>query len=173
MKKALIWCMLLVLALGGAARAEEVAEAHVRDYEPAAGTGWMVVEIYGETIEMEYTGFTKGMTGTTYSFAGGGYTLSIMFDSKLKEGETGGENSVKQLEIVSSLSATSGYYFVKKATGKAVDSEVTLVKKDHEGLWQGTFRVMAHPGDRYLGDSKPGIIEDLLLENGEFCFRAE
>ena len=45
-----------------------------------------------------------------------------------------------------------------------------MEKIDEDGLWQGTFSVTVNSADRWLGDMKPGIIAELELENGEFCF---
>ncbi len=85
-------------------------------------------------------------------------------------GVTAGENSINSIEILSHVTETSGCYFTKKSSRNNVDSEVTLEKMDEDGLWQGTFRVTATAADRWLGDMKPGIIAELKLENGEFCF---
>ena len=68
------------------------------------------------------------------------------------------------------MTNTSGYYFSKKSPSAAVDSEVTLQQGGENGIWQATFRVTVNSADRWLGDMKPGLISELPLENGEFCF---
>lgn len=140
------------------------------DYAPESGTGWMKVDIYGELQELSFKEVAKGMSGDTFIFENDNYTVSIIFDKKLEVGVTGGENSVKQIEVYSRLTNTSGYYFSKKSPSVSVDSEVTLQKKAEDGVWQGTFRVTVLTADRWLGDMKPGLIAELPLENGEFCF---
>lgn len=161
-------CLILVIALLMLACGAIAEDA--RDTSPEPGTGWLDVEIHGAPVSFVYTGHAAGMTGDTYSFESDAYTLSIMFDKKLEVGVAASENAVQQIELISHDEATSGYYFTKKSSSAAVDSEVLLEQKTDEGLYQGTFKVTVHPGDRWVGDMRPGIIEDLVLDNGAFCF---
>lgn len=140
------------------------------DYAPESGTGWMKVDIYDEPQELSFKGISKGMSGEVFIFENETYTVSIVLDKKLEVGVTGGENSIKQIEVYSHATNTSGYYFTKKSSSASVDSEVTLQKKAEDGVWQGNFRVTVLTADRWLGDMKPGLIAELPLENGEFCF---
>lgn len=167
MKRIMALLLAVMFVCSFAAFAEETAE---RNYAPEAGTGWMAVEIHGKPEELAFVEGTKSLSGTTYVFENEDYRISIVFDRKLEVGVTAGENSINSIEILSHVTETSGYYFTKKSSGNNVDSEVTLEKMDEDGLWQGTFRVTATTADRWLGDMKPGIIAELKLENGEFCF---
>lgn len=151
-----------------AVEAEDLKEE--RNYSPESGTGWLCAEINGEPVEFEFKSFTKGMTGTTYSFEGEGYTMAIVFNKALEVDETMEENAITQIEVISSLTATSGYYFSKKSSKNDVESTVKLVQKTDDGLMQGEFSVTVLSGDRYVGDSKPGILPELEITDGEFCF---
>lgn len=167
MKKLIVLFLTTVMLLGVSAFAEKNEK---RNYEPEAGQGWMTVNIYGEPVELEFAEASKGLSGTTYIFQSEQYRVSIVFDRKLEVGKEMGENAINSIEVLSYTDATSGYYFTKKSKETPVDCEVMLEKKEDNGLWQGTFRVMVHTADRWLGDMKPGLIEDLAFENGEFCF---
>lgn len=165
MKKLLMLVLALMLCMACA-----LAEAPVeRNYAPEAGTGWLYCTINDEVIEFTYTGFTKSMADVTYSFASDKYTMNVIFNKKLEVGVEMTVNAVKSLELISSDGATAGYYLVKKSTSKDVDSDVLLTKNE-DGLMAGTFRVMVHPIERFVGDMRPGMIQDLELSAGEFCF---
>lgn len=170
MKKFAVLFITVMMLFSISAWAQETTE---RNYAPEAGTGWMTVDIHGEPVELEFTEASKGLSGTTYVFESKAYRVSIVFDRQIKAGEAMGENAINSIEIVSHTASTSGYYFTKKTKDVPVDCEVMLEKKAEDGIWQGTFRVMAHTADRWLGDMKPGLIADLALENGEFCFCEE
>lgn len=158
-------CSMTVFAL-----AEAVEAPAERNYAPEAGTGWMIVDICGETQELAFVEAVRGLTGVTYVFENNAYSISIVLDRKLKVGETMGENAINSIEVLSHTSKTSGYYFTKKSSSVKVNSEVTMAKIDEDGLYQGTFKVDVTTADRWLGDAKPGILPVLNLTNGEFCF---
>ncbi|MDO4547784.1 MAG: hypothetical protein Q4D04_06800 [Clostridia bacterium] len=168
MKRTLSLILITVMMLTGSVVFAE--EATQRNYAPESGSGWLVAEIYGEPVELAYTGSTKSMTGTSHAFESEDYSISIAFDRKIEVGVTMGENSVNQIELISSYTPTEGYYFTKKSSSVSVDSEVLLEKMGEDGIWQGTFRVTVNPGDRWVGDMRPGIIAGLDIENAEFCF---
>ncbi len=166
-------CLLLVLMLFITPMALAEGEKKVeRNYDPAPGEGWLYCTIYDELIEFKYVTSVKSMADTTHSFESEKYTLNLVFNKDLKVGEEMEENGLKSIEVVSSETKTAGYYAVKKSTSKNVESKV-LLEKEEEGLKQGTFHAMIHPADRWVGDLRPGIIEDLPLEEGEFCFNQE
>ncbi len=144
--------------------------AEEANYAPESGTGWMKVDIYGEPQELAFKEISKGMGGETIIFENENYSISFVLEKKLEVGVTAGENSIKQIEVFSHVTNTSGYYFSKKSPSAAVDSEVTLQQGGENGIWQATFRVTVNSADRWLGDMKPGLISELPLENGEFCF---
>ena len=68
MKKRIIGLLAAVTMLAGMSVGAAETEKAERNYAPEEGKGWMAVEINGEEVEFEYTGSTKGMTGTTYNF---------------------------------------------------------------------------------------------------------
>lgn len=150
--------------------AEEQDKKEERDYNPESGTGWLSAEINGETVEFEFKGMTKGMTGTTYNFESEGYVMGVMFNKALEVDTPMEENAITQIEIISSLESTSGYYFSKKSSKEDVESTATLIQKTDDGLLQGEFTVTVLSGDRYVGDSRPGILPELEITDGEFCF---
>ena len=45
-----------------------------------------------------------------------------------------------------------------------------LDQKTEEGLMQGEFDVTVLSGNRYVGDARPGMLPELEISNGEFCF---
>ena len=157
-------------AFAGETEAETEAEAADRNYDPEEGTGWLVAKINDKEVEFEYENMTKGMTGTTYNFEAEEFSLSIVLNKDLKVGEEMDKNAITQIEVVSSETASVGYYFSKKSTGNDVDSKVTL-EKNEDGLMQGEFSVVVLKADRYVGDNKPGILPELDFTDGEFCFR--
>lgn len=168
MKKLAALLLTMMLLFTAAAFAEKE-----RNYEPEAGTGWMTVDIHGEPVELEFVEASKGLSGNTYVFQSEEYRVSIVFDRKIEAGKEMGENAINSIEVLSYTGQTAGYYFTKKSKDASVDCSVMMEKKAEDGLWQGTFRVMAHTADRWLGDMKPGLIQDLAFENGEFCFCEE
>ncbi len=168
MKKRLIGILAAATMLLGVSAG--AAEAVERDYAPEEGKGWMVVEINGEEVEFEYTGSTKGMTGTTHNFKADEYTIALVFNKKLEIGKEMETNAIAQIEIMSHATADNGYYFAKKAAGKDVVSTVTLAEAQSEDIMQGEFTVTVPTADRYVGDNKPGILPELELTEGEFCF---
>ena len=170
MKKIVTLLLAIAMLCGLAAFAEEAATDTERNYAPESGTGWMLVDIHGQTEELAYVESVRSLTGATYVFENDDYRVSIVLDRDLEAGVTMGENSINSIEIQSHLDSTSGYYFSKKSSSDVVNSEVTMEKIDEDGLWQGTFSVTVNSADRWLGDMKPGIIAELELENGEFCF---
>lgn len=151
------------------AAAEDTDEAADRDYNPEAGAGWLAAEINDEPVEFEFESAAKGMTGTTYTFKSEKFSVSLMFNKSLEVGEEMDKNAITQIEVVSSDNASSGYYFVKKSSGQDVESTVTL-EKSEDGLVQGTFTVTVPTAERYVGDNRPGILEELVFTEGEFCF---
>ncbi|MCI8317891.1 MAG: hypothetical protein HFG96_05105 [Lachnospiraceae bacterium] len=168
MKKRIIGLLAAATMLLGVSAS--AAEAVERDYAPEEGKGWLVVEINGEEVEFEYTSSTKGMTGTTHNFEAEDYTMALVFNKKLVVGEEMDKNAIAQIEIMSHATADNGYYFAKKAAGKDVVSTVTLAENETEGVLQGEFTVTVPTADRYVGDNKPGILPELELTEGEFCF---
>lgn len=171
MKKIIALLLAIMMLCGITAFAEEAAVDEAdRNYAPESGTGWMSVDIHGEHEELTYVESVRSLSGSTYIFENDDYRVSIVFDRDLEVGVTMGENSINSIEVQSHVTATSGYYFTKKSGDAAVNSEVTMEKIDEDGIWQGTFSVTVLSADRWLGDMKPGIIAELELENGEFCF---
>lgn len=148
---------------------EATAEVETEAAEGAENEkGWLTVDINGEPEEFELQFVTVGLTGKTYHFESDGFTMSIVFDQDLAVGETMGTNSIYQIDLLSSEEDSSGYYFSKKTVTADVDSEVTLSQKTDDGLLEGTFRVTVPTAERYVGDARPGMLEQLTLENGEF-----
>ena len=145
-------------------------ETEVRDYNPEQGTGWMTAKVNDTSANLEYTGSTKGMTGTMYSFEGDGFEVNLMFNKKLEAGEEMDENAIIQIEVISSNHDSIGYYFTKKSSKTKVESNVLLSKEAPEGIMQGEFSVTVPSADRYVGDNKPGILEKLEFTEGEFGF---
>jgi len=96
--------------------------------------------------------------------------MALVFNKKLVVGEEMDKNAIAQIEIMSHATADNGYYFAKKAAGKDVVSTVTLAENETEGVLQGEFTVTVPTADRYVGDNKPGILPELELTEGEFCF---
>lgn len=180
MKKNFIAVTALVLALAGMsvtaaettteAATEAATEAVERNYSPEEGTGWLVVEINGTPVEFEFTGSTKGMAGQAYSFEADEYTMTLMLNKALKVGEEMDGNAITQIEIVSSETSSVGYYFIKKSPSKKVDSKVTLAENENEKVTQAGFSAVVPTAERYVGDNKPGILPQLELTEGEFCF---
>lgn len=148
---------------------EDAQKAEDRDYNPEAGTGWLVADMNEEPVEFEFDSAAKGMTGTAYTFKSDKFTMTLMLNKSLEVGKEMDKNAITQIEVVSSDSASAGYYFIKKSSGKDVDSTVTL-EKSEDGLIQGTFTVTVPTAERYVGDNKPGILEELVFTEGEFCF---
>lgn len=190
MKKHLFQALILAAALTGTVcfaaekETEGISEAAVeaeteagesaateRDLDPESGSGWLTATIDGAQRELEFVSATKGMTGTVYLFQGSGYSLSLLFDKKLDVDNEVEKNSINQAEVMSSTSESSGYYFVRKGAGKEVDGKAVLLQKTDDGLFQGEFSVNIPRGDRYVGDTKPGILEVLEITDGAFCFR--
>lgn len=161
----LVLALLLLMTTGVLACAEDV-----HDMEPETGAGWLHCTIQGQQVEFTYTGSTKSMSTLTHSFASDLYTMNIVFNKKLEVGTAMTVNAIQSLELISSDNATAGYYQVKKSTSQDVDSEVLLEQPAKEGCIQGTFRIMIHPIERYVGDVRPGMIQDLELTDGSFCF---
>ena len=155
-----------------AAEIETKAEATdaERNYSPESGTGWMYADINGEHVEFEFAGFGKGLTGHTYNFKAEEYDLAVTFNKELEVGTQMDENSIIQIELMSRDEATSGDYFAKKTVRENVDSTVILDQKTEEGLMQGEFDVTVLSGNRYVGDARPGMLPELEISNGEFCF---
>lgn len=149
---------------------QEAVSSEERNYSPESGTGWMCGEINGESVEFEFTGIGKGLTGNTYNFQSEEYDLAVTFNKDLEVDKEMKENSIIQIEIMSHNEATSGYYFAKKTVRANVDSTVTLLQKTEEGLMQGEFEVTLLSADRYVGDTRPGILPELKISAGEFCF---
>ena len=153
---------------------EEVAEETVeRNYSPEEGTGWLSVKINDEVVEFEYTGTQKGMTGSVHSFEADRFSMLLMFNKKLEIGTEMETNAVTQIEIMSSQTDSSGYYFSKKSSSTDVTSKVLLAEATSEEITQGTFEVVVLTADRYVGDTRPGILPQLDLTEGEFCFYPE
>lgn len=173
MKKfvAMMLALVMLCCMTVVAMAEAVEAPAERNYAPEAGTGWMIVDVYGEPQELAFVEAVRGLTGETLVFENSAYRVSIVLDRKLKVGETMGENSINSIEVLSHVGKTSGYYFTKKSSSVKVNSEVTMAKINEDGLYQGTFKVVVTTADRWLGDTKPGIIAELDFTNGEFCFR--
>lgn len=167
MKKSIIGLLAVTMLASMTANAAEATE---RNYAPEEGKGWLVVEINGEEVEFEYDGSNKGMTGTTYNFKAEEYTMSLMLNKKLEVGEEMETNAITQIEIMSHATADTGYYFAKKASGEDVVSTVTLAESQGEGILQGEFTVTVPTADRYVNDNRPGILPELELTEGEFCF---
>ena len=154
--------------------AEEAAEETVeRNYSPEEGTGWLSVKINDEVVEFEYTGTQKGMTGSVHSFEADRFSMLLMFNKKLEIGTEMETNAVTQIEIMSSQTDSSGYYFSKKSSSTDVTSKVLLAEATSEEITQGTFEVVVLTADRYVGDTRPGILPQLDLTEGEFCFYPE
>ncbi|MDO4274268.1 MAG: hypothetical protein Q4D16_11400 [Eubacteriales bacterium] len=148
---------------------EDGGKAEDRNYDPEAGTGWLAADLNEEPVEFEFDSAAKGMTGTTYTFKSENFTMTFMLNKSLEVGTEMDKNAITQIEVVSSDKASVGYYFVKKSPGQDVDSTVTL-EKSEDGLVQGTFTVTVPTAERYVGDNKPGILEQLVFTEGEFCF---
>lgn len=110
------------------------------------------------------------MTGTTYNFKSDDFTMALVFNKKLVVGEEMDTNAIAQIEIMSSETSSAGYYFAKKAAGKDVVSTVTLEESEAEGITQGVFTVTVPTADRYVNDNRPGMLPELELTEGEFCF---
>lgn len=161
-------CTMAAETKPAAVEAEETKED--RNYNPESGTGWLCAEINGEPVELEFKSCTKGMTGTTYSFESKEYTMAIVFNKALKVDEEMEGNAITQIEVISSVSSSAGYYFSKKTSKTDVESTVKLVQKTDEGLLQGEFSATVLTAERYVGDSKPGILPELEITAGEFCF---
>ena len=153
--------------------AEETEEAVERNYSPEAGTGWLSVKINEDIVEFEYTGTQKGMTGEVHSFEAEKFSMLLMFNKKLEIGTEMETNAITQIEIMSSESSSNGYYFTKKSSSADVASKVLLAEAASEDITQGTFEVVVLTAERYVGDNKPGILPQLDLTEGEFCFYPE
>lgn len=166
MKKSFLALLLVLMLIVPCALAETVE----KNYEPEEGTGWLTCTIAGEEVEFTYVSSVKGITGTTHSFEADGFTMAIEFNSALEVGVAMTPNAIKSLEIVSASQTSRGYYYVKKTTSEDLVSEVLLETMTDEGLMHGTFSATAHPAERYVADVLPGILEDLFIEMGEFCF---
>lgn len=178
-KRLLVMLAMATMLMGTCAMAEETEaveepataeEAVERNYAPEAGTGWLVAKINGEDVELEFESATKGMTGKTYSFASEEYEINLMLNKSLKVGEEMEENAITQIEVLSHVESSYGYYFTKKSPGAAVVSTVTLAETENEDMMQGEFTVTVPSGDRYVGDFRPGILPELVFTEGEFCF---
>ncbi len=148
---------------------EEETEAE-RDYNPSSGSGWMTVLVNEESENFEYTGSMKSMTGTVYTFESDDFSVSLMLNKDLKTGKEMDGNAITQIEVVSAAPASAGYYFVKKSSGTVVESSVLLCESTEEGIIQGEFSVTVPSSERYVGDNRPGILEELAFTEGEFCF---
>lgn len=183
-KKLLSLLIIATMLSGTIVMAEEAAEAETvveeaaeeaveRNYSPEAGTGWLSVKINDTVVEFEYTGTQKGMTGEVHSFEADEFTMLIMLNKKLEIGTEMETNAITQIEIMSEETSSDGYYFTKKSSGTDVASKVLLVEATSEDITQGTFEVTVLTADRYVGDNRPGILPQLDLTEGEFCFYPE
>lgn len=139
------------------------------NYDVAEGEGWLICTIQGEEVTFKYDNSTRNMTDTVHNFSSDEYKLRIVF-SKLEIGVKMEENAIKSIELVSSANATSGYYAIKKSRTTDVISEVLLEEPVKPEIIQGKFSAVITPADRWVGDLRPGIIAELALEDGEFCF---
>lgn len=167
MKKGLIILLLLLVLIS--VRSVYAEKEVKRNYDVAEGEGWLVCTINDEEVEFKYVGSVKSMTDTVHNFESDHYTLRIIFN-KLEIGVPVELNALKSMEMVSTVTATSGYYATKKSRTSDVDSYVLLEKPLKEGILQGGFHAVITAGDRWVGDLRPGIIAKLPLEDGEFCF---
>ena len=157
-------------ALSGQTAEAGSEETEERNYAPESGTGWLAAKINDNPVELEFTGESKGMTGTIYSFESEDYTVNIMLNKSLKAGEAMEENAVSQIEVLSREKSSVGYYFTKKSSGTDVESTAALAETDREDLVQAEFTVTVPAAERYVGDFKPGILPELVFTEGEFCF---
>lgn len=150
--------------------AAEDGEKVERNENPEEGTGWLAAKLGEEEVDLEYTGMTSGITGTTYNFDSEDYTIAIIFDKSLEVGKETETNAITQIEVMSREASSSGYYFAKKSTDSGVTSKVKLTEKTEEGLVKGEFSVTVPTADRYVGDTKPGMLPELVFTDGQFCF---
>lgn len=137
--------------------------------EPVVEKQELRVEIQGKEEIFAYAGSTPGMSGTVYNFNSKEYSLSFIFNKKIKTGEEMNRNAFQQIEVISSNPATAGYYFVKKTIGKDNESKLLLEVQEKAKL-KGEFSFIIHPADRWVGDLRPGMIENLEFKNGSFDF---
>lgn len=175
-KKLIALLILSTMLTGTMVIAEETPDTEVtaeRNYSPEAGTGWLAVKINDELVEFEYTGTQKGMTGEVHSFEAESFSMLLMLNKKLELGTEMETNAITQIEIMSDDASSSGYYFTKKTSSSDVTSKVLLAEATSEDITQGTFEVTVLTADRYVGDNKPGILPQLELTEGEFCFYPE
>ena len=103
MKKIVTLLLAIAMLCGLAAFAEEAATDTERNYAPESGTGWMIVDIHGQTEELAYVESVRSLTGATYVFENDDYRVSIVLDRDLEAGVTMGENSINSIEIQSHL----------------------------------------------------------------------
>ena len=171
MKKIVFLFTVLILIASFSAVIAEATEIP-RNYDVSEGEGWLICTILGEEVTFKYDDSAKNMTDTVHNFSSDEYKLRIVF-SKLEIGVKMEVNAIKSIELVSSATATSGYYATKKSRTTDVVSEVLLEKPLEPEIIQGTFSAVITTADRWVGDLRPGIIAELPLEDGEFCFYPE
>ncbi|MEF9974382.1 MAG: hypothetical protein RR893_10710 [Clostridia bacterium] len=170
MRKVMALLLMLVLMTGSVALAAPVQTE--KNYAPEAGTGWLTGKIGTHDLTFAYTDCVSGIGGEhTYTFDCEEGTLRIKFNKKLEVGVEMAENALKSAEFNSNMGDSRGYYAVSKSTKVDVNCKVLLEKKTEDGLYQGTFTVVIPSCDRTIGDTRPGSLESITLETGEFCFQ--
>lgn len=167
MRKCMVALTVLMILVSSVAAS---AESFEKEYVPEAGEGWLICTIHHERQEFKYKDSVKSMTGVLHHFVSERYTLSFSLDKKIKVGEPMKLNAINLIEIISSEPSTAGYYASKKSRGTDVESEVLLMDPAQPEILQGTFSVVVPKGDRWVGDLRPGILDAIELEDGEFCF---
>ena len=168
MKKKLTAFLLITVTICGAMTV--FADSSAKNFEPGRGEGWLTCVINDTVQEFEYINSVKSMTNILHTFESKHYTLSFSLDKKNKIGEMMSLNAINSIEIVSSEEATVGYYATKKSRSVDVESEVVLDEPARPEIIQGRFSVIVPKGDRWVGDLRPGILDMLEIEDGEFCF---